>query len=103
MVNVDDAMCQYGGNWNGQTPHEVIILISGGELRATPSAPTLGERDVWGTYPKLLYSGITAAQRQKHKSPEEEEDTGEHHIMFADNFSAGFNVWDEEKTWDWSS
>lgn len=30
----------------GQTQYEVIILVSRGELRATPSAPALGEGNV---------------------------------------------------------
>lgn len=38
-----------------------------------------------------------AAGRQKHKTPEEEEETREDHIMFADNFSSGINVRGEER------
>lgn len=30
----------------GWTPDEAIVLVSGGELRATPSAPALGEGNV---------------------------------------------------------
>lgn len=60
----------------------VIVLVSRRELRATPSAPALGEGNVWGTNPKLLYPGNMVVEREREReahNQEEEtrEDSGE--------------------------
>lgn len=63
---------------------KVVVLVGRGELRATSSTPTLGERNVWGTYPKLLYSGKKKHGRERNTQQQVEE--REDHVMLCNRF-----------------
>lgn len=62
---------QWEGAWPAGRSSKVIVLIGGRELRETSTA--LGEGDIWGTDPKLLYSAQHITRPRAGRGEEEQE------------------------------